>query len=177
LAAAVAVSRCSIGMWPPHTAVLGRLGVTTATGSVRGDVGVLPDASTLVGDSDGQGLRPLPSGRTWVPLNGCGPVSLVGCLCLACSGLLCWRASDSTQSRCMKWSRLARTGCFVRMVSEWTDDDVDRAGRTLVTVRFRHLDYVGGNYLEGWFRRKGALDAENAQQKYLILRPLEVPSP
>ena len=122
----------------PHANMLGRLGVATATGSVRGDVGVAPGVSTLVGDSDGQALRPLPSGRTWAPLLGCAPVRLLGCLCSARSGAMRSRASDSTQSRCMKWSRLARTGCLVRMAQRGRMNG-DREGRTPISK----LGFVG----------------------------------
>ena len=138
LAAAVAVARCSVGgARLPHTAVLGRLGSATATGSVRGDVGATPGSNTLVGDSDGQALRALPSGHTLAPLLGCAPVRLFGCLCSARSGAMRSRASDSTQSRCMKWSRLARTGCLVRMAQRGRmNGDRERDGR-------RSLEAVG----------------------------------
>ena len=115
-AAAALAAAATVGARPAHTAVLGKLGVSTATGSVRGGGGVIIGAITLVGDCDGQVAHSLPAGRTSASLLGLVAwVTLIACLCVVSTGGAGSRSCDSTLSRCMKWSRLALMGCLVRM--------------------------------------------------------------
>lgn len=119
---AALAAAATVGARPAHTAVLGKLGLSTAAGSVRGGGGVIIGAITLVGDHPtcDQVAPSLPAGRTHAappsPLGVVGwVVGLVACLCVVSTGGAGSRSCDSTLSHCMKWSRLALMGCLLRI--------------------------------------------------------------
>ena len=149
---AALAAAATVGARPAQTAVLGKLGLRTAAGSVRGGGGVIIGAITLVGDHPtcDQVAPSLPAGRTSaLPLGVVGwVVGLVACLCVVSTGGAGSRSCDSTLSRCMKWSRLALMGCLLRIGrrSGWKGEATlaSLVKRGVVTVSQRH-DSMGAS--------------------------------